>query len=302
EPVSHVTAQTRAAAEVLLPVGAAAGLMMAMATLYLARQQLAMPALIRSALKRQEFFLKYQPVVELQTGRWVGVEALIRWQRKGQEVARPEHFISVAEEAGLIQRITQRVTELAARDLEDLFVRWPEFHVAINVSCSDLESGRTLEFLERLAQRTGAGPGNLVVEVTERGLVRPEVARHIIHGLRAAGMRVAIDDFGTGYSSLSYLQSFELDFLKIDQSFVDAVNLDVSTSQVVLHIIEMAKSLDLKIIAEGVETQAQAAFLRERGVQFAQGWLFGRPLTRDELIARLAQTRHGAVDEAVAAS
>ena len=285
-PASYVAAPTRSTAMVLLPVGLAVGIALVYVMLRLLRQQAALPAMLRTALKRGEFFMAYQPVVDLQTGACVGAEALLRWRRANGEMMRPDLFIPAAEDAGMSQDITQHVARLVGRDLRGCLAHAPQFHIAINLTAIDLESGYTIDLLRRLARELQAGPGSLIAEVTERGLLKRELAQQVVRSLRESGMSVAIDDFGTGYSSLAYLESFEIDFLKIDKSFVDTLNLDAPTSQVALHIIEMAKSLNLRMVAEGVETQAQAAFLREHGVQYAQGRFFSEPLPVDELLRR----------------
>ena len=150
--------------------------------------QSSMPTLIKTALRQDEFFMLYQPVVELQTGRWIGAEALIRWRRSDGSLMRPDLFIPMAEEAGLITKITERVTELIARDAAGLFAKYPEFHLALNLSAADIHAEQTQSLLQALAQATRAKPGNLVTEATERGFMDADRARAMLHKLHQDGV------------------------------------------------------------------------------------------------------------------
>ena len=223
----------------------------------------------------------------MKTGLCVGAEALVRWRRSTGEMVAPDIFIKVAEESGVIKEITSHVIKMVALETKNLFKTHPDFHIAINLSASDISSKEILGDLQDLLNITGASKNNFLVEVTERGFVQADVVKTILQDIRAMGIDVAIDDFGTGYSSLSYLEKFEIDYLKIDKSFVDTLGKESATSQVVPHIIEMAKSLKLKMIAEGVEEEAQFIYLRDHGVQFAQGWFFSKPISFHELKIKL---------------
>jgi len=288
-PEAYLSERGRAIAWRLVPAAALAGSMIALAVLALARQQRSVAAALRLALRHHEFYLQYQPIVELSSGRCVGVEALLRWRRATGELFGPDLFIPVAEETGLITRLTERVFDLAAADAGPFLAAHPDFHIAFNLSAADLRSSAIIDLVERFLQRTGGRPSNLLLEITERGFLDMDSTLPVLAALRERGIAVAIDDFGTGYSSLSYLESLALDYLKIDRSFIEAIGTRAPTSQVVGHIIAMARTMDLRMIAEGVESEAQADFLRAQSVQYAQGWLFGRPMPFQEAIRLAAQ-------------
>lgn len=292
-PYHRVTETLASRAGVLVPIALAAGGVLAYLGVQAARRQQAVPAQLRTGIRRGEFFLQYQPIVSLADGRIVGAEALVRWRRSTGELIRPDIFIPAAEESGMITRLTAHILRLAGRDLGDLFRHHPEFHLALNLSSADMHDPGVLERLQQLIEESGAAPGNLMVEATERGFVDAGRSRAVMQGIRGLGIEIAIDDFGTGYSSLSQLQHLELDYLKIDKCFVDTIGKDAATSQVIPHIIDMAKGLGLRMIAEGVETAEQADYLRRRGVGFAQGWHFGKPMALAELRQRLGGTSDG---------
>lgn len=296
-PEVYAIRRARQFAFAFVPIGLLCGAGLAWAVLYISRIQLSMKSVMRTGLKRGEFFLMYQPIIELESGRWVGAEALIRWKR-GDRVVPPDLFIPSAEESGVITLITAEVARMVAKDLPRLTKLDSDFRVAINLSANDLSSAGTIDVLQRLIQSSGVHSSNLEIEATERGFLQGVEARELLAKIRAMGVSVAIDDFGTGYSSLSCLQTLGLDTLKIDKAFVDTIETDGVTSQVILHIIEMAHSLHLEIVAEGVETEAQAEFLLEKGVRFGQGWLFGKPMAIATFCEKLAgqreKTRRGA--------
>ncbi|MBB3221098.1 EAL domain-containing protein [Pseudoduganella umbonata] len=284
-PLSELPALRNAVALRLVPAGVVAGVAIAAALLLLARRQTSLTTALRRGLRNHEFFMLYQPVVDLQSGRCTGAEALLRWRRDTGELVGPDVFIPLAEQTGTIGALTARVLELVERDTGDFLAAHPGFHLAVNVSAADLAADPIVGLFDAMLARGAITATNLVVEITERGILDIEAARTVIGALRARGIHVAIDDFGTGYAGLSYLESLQVDALKIDRSFIEAIGTTAPTNQVVSHIIAMAGAMRLAMIAEGVETPAQADYLRARGVQYAQGWLYGRPQPFEDVAA-----------------
>lgn len=290
-PIDRLYSRMGRLAYLFVPVCLIVCALFIVALTHMAKRYRSPKASLHGALKKNELFVVYQPIVDLRTRRWVGAEALVRWRRADGTLVGPDFFIPIAEEHRLIQKITKRVISIVFRDAPDLLRLDPDFHVSINLSSADLQSEDLAAELQKELHITGLPPSFLHLEATERGFVNTTTGRKVIRDIRAMGVAVAIDDFGTGYSSLSYLEAFELDYLKIDKAFISAfvneqgeINPD---SQMTLHIIDIAKSMQLGIIAEGVEREVQAAELTRRGVEFAQGWLFGKPMSIGEVIVNL---------------
>ncbi len=248
---------------------------------------MALPTELSVAIRRYEITVEYQPIISLATRHCVGAEALLRWrQRDGTNVS-PEVFVALAEQHGLIDRLTDMMIETVIADLNLMLAHRQGIHIAINISATDMQSGRFLTILEAKMRGTAIKPFHIWLEATERSFIDADQARSTILQARESGYRVAIDDFGTGYSSLSLLEKLPINALKIDKSFVDAIGMDAATSVVIPYTVNMAHSLQLDIVAEGIETPQQEEYLSKLGVQFAQGWLFSKSLTAAEFIVFL---------------
>ncbi len=287
QPITHTYGRMAFAAMIFVPIGAAIGLVMAACVFRTARKQHTLPYILKTAVRNREFFMHYQPIVELRTGRIIGAEALLRWRRVTGEMIRPDLFIPVAEEMGLIGKITEFVINLvmpAASRLEQIR---SGFYVGLNITSADIKSGSVARHLTDAAARNNVDLTHIGIEITETGLLEGDQAFAALSAIRATGVKIAMDDFGTGFSSLAYLMKLNIDCLKIDRLFVDSIGTGSATSNVISHMIDMGTELRKEIIAEGVETQEQAQYLKERGVRLGQGFLFGRPMPLEELIALL---------------
>lgn len=270
-----------------LALGLPISVLLAFALRRMANRNTTIRYLLRQALKHGELSLAYQPIVELTSGRWVGAEALMRWKRPRGEIIPPDVFIPIAEKSGLMPTIREYLIHALERESSALFQQHPDFHVALNFCAEDFCASDFPARLKTAIERIGARPQNVQLEVTERVFMHLENACPAIDSLQKLGVAVAIDDFGTGFSSLSYLTRLKFDSLKIDKSFVNTIETGAVTSKIVNHIIEMAKSLDISMIAEGVETEIQAEYLRTHGVQYAQGWLYAKAMPITELLEQL---------------
>jgi diguanylate cyclase (GGDEF)-like protein/PAS domain S-box-containing protein len=240
---------------------------------------------LRSAVANGELRLAYQPTLELDTGRCVGVEALLRWHHPTRGLIPPDVFIPVAEETGSIIAIGQWVIERACRDVAS----WPDkdLYVSINVAPRQLVESDLAAELRRVLATTGLPASRVILEITERSLLAGDDTRRAIRALRDTGARVALDDFGTGWSSISHLREHPVDVLKLDRSYVGGVVDDPQTGRLVGAILQMSRSLGISCTAEGVEHQSQARFLIDQGCGYAQGYLWAKPMPADELLSWL---------------
>ncbi|HUI04039.1 MAG TPA: EAL domain-containing protein [Acidimicrobiales bacterium] len=243
---------------------------------------------LHRALERRELRLFYQPVVEINGSRAVGVEALLRWQHPDQGLVAPGRFIPVAEESGLIIPIGAWVLHEACRQLrmwQADHVGGPHGAVEVNLSARQIDHPEIVDTVGRILEETGLPPASLTLEITESALMHDAAsALRVMRALKDLGVTLAIDDFGTGYSSLSHLQRFPLDILKIDKSFVDELGADRGGEEIVAAVVKLAHALGLQVIAEGVETEQQLAALGRLDCDLAQGYLFSRPVPAHELV------------------
>ncbi len=246
---------------------------------------------LRRALERKEFCLHYQPKVQLETGRIVGMEALLRWVPENGQIIQPAGFIPLLEETGMIVPVGEWVIHEVCRQNK----AWQDagmtpLVVSANMSARQFYQKNLPDMIGDILRETGLEPRWLKIELTESIVMQDiDAAIDILSRLKEMGITLSIDDFGTGYSSLAYLKRFPVDELKVDRSFVNGLGTDTRDSTIVNTIIAMAHSMDLKVVAEGVETASQLALLRERNCEEVQGFYFSRPLAA-ELFEEMMRT------------
>ena len=247
---------------------------------------------LHRAIERREFVLHYQPIVSLDSGELIGVEALIRWCHPQRGLVSPAQFVPIAEESGFIAAIGRWVLHGACRQSR----AWraaglPPMRIAINISTVELRDKSFVESVGGILEEHGILPQDLELELTETFLMRDSNSTAaVLQSLSDLGVRIALDDFGTGYSSLSHLKRFPIDTLKIDQSFVRNLPTDADDASIVDAVIGMGKGLQIRVVAEGVETREQLAFLRKRGCPEGQGYYFGRPVGAREFTQLLRRS------------
>ncbi len=244
-----------------------------------ASERIALEYELRRAIERNELLLHYQPKISLEDNRLVGAEALIRWHHPTFGEVPPEHFISLAEENGMILQIGDWVLETACRQMYEWSLTYESLGpLSVNLAGAQLRQPNLLGRIDQLLNDNGLKPGLLQLEITENFIMsQAEEALAVLHQLKHLGVQLAIDDFGTGYSSLSYLKRLPLDILKIDQSFVRGLPDDPHDVAIVRAIIALGRSMQFTVIAEGVETLAQQQFLAQESCEQIQGYIVSPP-------------------------
>ncbi|MCJ7621951.1 MAG: EAL domain-containing protein, partial [Anaerolineaceae bacterium] len=240
---------------------------------------------MRKAIEQEEFFLQYQPITELDTGKITGFEALLRWQHPRLGIIPPAQFIPLAEETGLIIPLGYWVLDNACQQISEWQARFPAYpplKINVNISGKQLMEAKFAQKMDLLLQKRCISGDCLSLEVTESTVMQDtEAVSLIFKQLKELGISVHMDDFGTGYSSLGYLQRFPMDVIKIDRSFIETLKAEDKESGLVRAIIFMAQELGIKVVGEGIETSEQMAILSELGCDYGQGFLISYPLNSD---------------------
>ncbi|QQN99020.1 MULTISPECIES: EAL domain-containing protein [Pseudomonas] len=275
----------------LLPASLALSALVGFMVFLLVRQRQSLDAELNGAIRRGELQVLYQPIFDLDSRNCVGAEALLRWRRPDGTLTSPDLFIPMAENTGQIRQMTDFVLQRLLEQLGQLLRANPQLYISVNLAACDVMVPRIGQVMARLLTLHRVAAKQIAFEVTERGLIDVVVARENLQALRDVGHQVLIDDFGTGYCSLAYLQTLPVDCLKIDKAFIDALGHDAASSGVAPHIIHMAQALQLRVIAEGIEHEAQAAFLSSEGVKYGQGWLFAHALSAVQFIELITRGR-----------
>jgi diguanylate cyclase (GGDEF)-like protein len=247
----------------------------------LAQEKLTLKNSLRMALERDEFYLQFQPQIELSSGRVIGAEALLRWSPNQNPVS-PARFIPVLEETGLIVKVGQWVLEQAcitAKQWQDQ-KGYKDFRIAVNLSARQLHQANIVEIIKESLTSSGLAAEYLEIELTESTLIDESISQKNLQQLERLGVNIAIDDFGTGYSSLSYLKQYSVDVLKIDRSFIQDITHDSDDDAVTSAIVALSHKLGMKVIAEGLETPEQYKLLRQASCDQAQGFFVGRPMVK----------------------
>lgn len=245
-----------------------------------AMQRLELENQLRTALKEDQFEVYYQPKIDLQKNKCIGVEALVRWNHPQRGLVSPDDFLPLAEEIGLITQLDEWVIKTACLQ----FMQWRQQgcalqNLSVNISPRHFKEGDLIEYCTTLLQMTGIAPEHLEIELTESALVdNYSNAKYILDKLHTMGLRIALDDFGTGYASMAYLKEFPFDTVKIDRSFVRDIPHDYEDSAIVIAMIQLSQALKLNIVAEGIETDQQRHFLYDNACGYGQGYLWSRPL------------------------
>ena len=271
--------------------GGIAGVFLGIALCGIHRRSLTLHQQLRHALAREQLRIAYQPIVNLANGKIVGAEALARWTRPDGVAVSPGDFIKTAEDHGFIGSLTNVVLRRALKEFSEVLSKLPDFRLNINIAAADLMDPLFLPMIEEATRKANVRPSSLTLEVTETSAANHEDALESIRVLRRMGFGISIDDFGTGYSNLSYLLYLSADSIKIDKAFTRTIGTDAVTAGILPQIIAMARTLNLAVVVEGIESPSQADYFPTDKLRiFGQGWLYGRPVPANEFFSLIGVT------------